>query len=76
MGREARDVAKHPTVYKTVFSAKKYPAKNVYKVEVEKLWCLVTSVRDIDDVQKDLDFKKESGKHHGGGSQSKGDIMN
>lgn len=36
-GREARDVVKHPTVYKTVLSTKKYSAKNVNKVEVEKL---------------------------------------
>lgn len=76
MGREARDVAKHPTVYRTVLSTKKYPAKNVNKVEVEKLWCLIMSVRDIDDAQEDLDFKKESRKHHGGGIQGKGHIMN
>ena len=36
MGREARDVAKHPTVYKTVLSAKKYPAKNVYIDTISK----------------------------------------
>ena len=76
MGREARDVAKHPTVYRTVLSTKKYPAKNVYKFEVEKLWCFVMSVRDIDDAQEDLDFKKESRQHHGGGIQDKGYIMN
>ena len=76
MGREARDVVKHPTVYKTVLSTKKYPAKNVNKVEVEKLWCLVTSVREIDDAQIDLDFKKKSRKHHGGGIHNKDDVMN
>lgn len=76
MGTEARDVAKHPTVQKTALSTKKYPAKNVNKVEVEKLWCLVTSVRDTEDAQIDLDFKKESRKHHGGGIQNKDDLMN